>query len=768
VRIALVSPYSYTYPGGVGRHVEALAQELLREGHDVRLLAPYDPDDRLARASHRGACPEPLPAPDYLIPLGRTVGFSSNGSVSNLAVTPYAVATIGRELRHGGYDVVHIHEPNAPVVSWYALEAARSPVVGTFHCYSTSSLANNAAVLIGARRLYNKLHVRIAVSEAARWTAQRFYGGRYRIVPNGVDLASAFSGRPTSTDGPLNLLFLGRAEERKGLPVLLRAYEGLRAVGVEARLTVAGATQDEVEPFLMESEGIDIAGRVTESEKWRLLADADLLCAPSLGGESFGMVLTEAFASGTPVVASDIAGYRDVVRDGLDGVLVPPGDPTGLGEALHRLAVDPERRDSMRENARARAERFAWPRVASEVMSAYEDAVAAPQPESAAQRVAVRAGMRSANLEPRARARRMPSLEQPDPGAGRRKAFRAVRKAAVVGCAILGAGLTALALDHIGLKPIGNALLAATPVWVLVAFALMCASMLMRAEAWHAVLRAALPNARVRRRDAARGTMIGVLMSATLPARLGEPSRALIVARRLGRVRERLPVVLGTLVAQTFLNLIALLVLGTVMFATVGLFQGNEDKLVVFSVLPVVLIAVLLAAPALLRRGRPSRFTRVRNAAGVARGALVQVRSGLRVFRNPRLGAWAATAQLAAWGVQWIACYVLLVALGLDERAGIGAAAAVLFAVNVTAVLPATPSNLGVFQAACVAVLGAYGVGHSDAFAYGIILQAVEMGTAFAMGMPALLREGMTWRDMRLRAIHAAPVDLRAAVEAKT
>ena len=138
------------------------------------------------------------------------------------------------------------------------------------------------------------------------------------------------------------------------------------------------------------------------------------------------------------------------------------------------------------------------------------------------------------------------------------------------------------------------------------------------------------------------------------------------------------------------------------------------------------------------------------------------------VFRNPRLGTWAAVAQLAAWGVQWIACYVLLVALGLDEQAGIGAAAAVLFAVNVTAVLPATPSNLGVFQAACVAVLSAYGVGHSDAFAYGIILQAVEMGTAFAMGMPALVREGMTWKDMRLRAIHAAPVDLRAAIEAKT
>jgi phosphatidylinositol alpha-mannosyltransferase len=140
---------------------------------------------------------------------------------------------------------------------------------------------------------------------------------------------------------------------------------------------------------------------------------------------------------------------------------------------------------------------------------------------------------------------------------------------------------------------------------------------------------------------------------------------------------------------------------------------------------------------------------------------MLQVRSGLQVFRKPRLGGWAALNQLAAWAIQWLACYVLLVALGLDERAGLGAAAAVLFAVNVTAALPATPSNLGVFQAACVAVLSAYGVGKTNALAYGIILQAVEIATALAMGMPALVREGMTWRDLRLRALHAAPVELR-------
>jgi phosphatidylinositol alpha-mannosyltransferase len=199
------------------------------------------------------------------------------------------------------------------------------------------------------------------------------------------------------------------------------------------------------------------------------------------------------------------------------------------------------------------------------------------------------------------------------------------------------------------------------------------------------------------------------------------------------------------------------------MFATVGVFSRGEDALVIATIAPVVLLALVISAPWILRRGKPSRFQRVQQAAAVARRAMLQVRNGLRVFGRPRLGGWAAFMQLGAWAIQWLACYVLLVALGLDAEAGLGAAAAVLFAVNVTAALPATPSNLGVFQAACVAVLSAYGVGKTHALAYGIILQAVEIATALAMGMPALVREGMTWKDLRLRALHAAPVELRSA-----
>src|SRR3954470_1655886 len=449
VRIALVSPYSYTYPGGVGRHVEALAEELIRQGHEVRLLAPYDPDDRVAKFAHRGARPELREAPAYFMSLGRSIGIPANGAVSNVTVTPYAVSVLSRELRHGDYDVVHVHEPNGAVASCFATENARTPLVGTFHTYSTGFANRIASGPVGMRRLYNKLHVRIAVSEAARWTAERFNGGSYRVIPNGVHIDAAPDGPKPPAGDELRLLFVGRAEERKGLPVLLRAFEALQGVGVRARLTVAGATHDEVSPYLLDTTGVEVLGRVDDEQKWRLLHEADLLCAPSLGGESFGMVLTEAFAAGTPVVASDIAGYRDVARDGVDGVLVAPGDPAALGEALHDLAVDPERRARMGERARERAQRFAWEHVAGEVVEAYRDAIriaADERPVTVGERFGRRLGLASADGGPVGRPTRIPSPEPSMPGDSRKRMWRVVRRAAVVGGAVGGLGLAALAL----------------------------------------------------------------------------------------------------------------------------------------------------------------------------------------------------------------------------------------------------------------------------------------------------------------------------------
>jgi len=753
MRIALVSPYSWTYPGGVTGHIEALSAELRRSGHDVSVLAPVDPPDRLSARLHRGAQPQERELPEWLIPLGRTFGFPANGAVSNLAMSPGAVSRLRTALATGDYDVVHVHEPVAPVVGWDVL-AADVPLVGTFHCYSANRLTNNLGNVAGAWRRLNRLRVRIAVSEAAAWTGRRFYGGRYRVIPNGVHIEPRPPRTPRAPGDPLRIVFVGQAVERKGLPVLLRAFEALRE-HLPVQLEIVGATREEIAPMLLDDRGVHALGKVSDERKRQALRDADLLCAPSLGGESFGMVLTEAFAAGTPVVASDIAGYADVVTDGVDGVLVPRGDPSALAETLRDLALDPARRERLGRRAEQSAQRYAWPRVAEEVLGAYEDAIAMPAPAGAAARL----GLRPADGRPFVRPRRLPSLEPPPPETAPHPAFAVARKVGLGIAGLVIALFAFLALDRIGVENIVRSLVASQPVWVVAGLGVMCLSMVLRAVAWHAILRAALPGVRVRRRDAMQGTFIGVLMSATLPARLGEPSRALVVARRLGRAREHLPTVLGSIVSQTVLNVLALCVLGAVMFSTVDVFTRHKP-LVLAAVAPLAVLAIVLLAPVLLGASNTSRGDRLAGLVAQARRALVQVRHGLRAFRNPRLGPLAAASQFAAWALQCVSCYILLAALGLDDIAGFGAAAAVLFAVNVTAVLPATPSNLGVFQAACVAVLGAYGVGAADALAYGIILQAVEIATAVVMGAPALVKEGVSWRDIRMRAMHATPVEL--------
>ncbi len=780
MRIALVSPYSWTYPGGVTRHIEALAQELLGGGHDARILAPFDPDDGVSVRLHRGAAPERRTVPEHFVSLGRTVGIPANGAVSNLALTSRAVFTLRSELRDGGYDVAHIHEPVVPIVGWDALCCARGlPLVGTFHTYSENLITNGiAAVPLGGRRRMNRLHVRIAVSDAAAWTAQRFYGGRYRIVPNGVRLAA-----PADEDGrseidssnELRILFIGQAVERKGLPVLLRAFEALRD-HVPATLTLVGAGFDEVAHLILDDRGVRALGKVSEARKLDELERADVLCAPSLHGESFGMVLTEAFAAGTPVVASGIPGYRDVVRDGVDGCLVAPGDALELAEALRALALDPPRRARMSSCARERAERFAWPHVAAEVVDCYEQAqavaAAGARRRAGLTGAALRFGFAPADLLPRVPAQRLPSLQAErravaSSGAGSSRRTRALRRAALACSSLAGAGLAALALQRVGLARVAASLVASKPGLLLAGLSLMCAAMFARAIAWHAILAAAPTWRRAKRRDAMQGTFIGVLMSATLPARLGEPTRALIVSRRLGRARETLPVVLGTMVSQTLLNLVALAILCGVTLSSVKVLDEHDRALILVALTPLAVLATVSFAPvlvaSLLNRSRRARRDRVQQLSGAAGRALLRLRDGLRAFRRGRSAALASVFQLGAWALQWLSAWLLLMALGLDPRAGATAAAAVLFAVNVTALVPATPANVGVFQAACVAVLaGAYHVSTPEAIAYGIVLQAVEVLAAVIMGVPALLNEGLSWREVRLRALHAAPVQLSA------
>jgi phosphatidylinositol alpha-mannosyltransferase len=764
MRIALVSPYSWTYPGGVTRHIEALAKQFLSMGHQVRVLAPVDPPDTVATVLHRGARPQEMPVPDYVFSLGRTVGFKANGAVSNLSITPHGAVRLQRELRGGGYDVVHVHEPVAPLTGWVAMAQPELPLVGTFHSYSNKWMPNTIGNVFGARRMLNHLHVRIAVSEAAAWTGRRWFGGRYRVIPNGVHVDPAVLERAGEREPGdcLRIVFVGQAVERKGLPLLLRAFEALRE-HVPTELTVIGPTAEELAPLLLDPRGVTALGKVDDARKLHELQRADVLCAPSLGGESFGMVLTEAFAAGTTVVASNIAGYRDVVTDGVDGVLVPPADPQALAEALRELYHEPERRRALAQAATRTVQRFAWEHVAEEVLDAYADAIAMPKPQGVLQTAAVRVGLKPADLEPTIGPQRLPSLEPPlTPADARRGLMSHIRRVAMLLVTIGGIVLAYLALQKIGISNIANALINSSPTFVVLGLAVMCLAMVSRAFSWHAILRAALPRARIRLIDSLQGTMIGVLMSSTLPARLGEPARALVVARRTGRPRDNLPVVLGTVVSQTVLNILALIILGVIMFSSVNFFSGNQDALIVAAVAPAALLLFVLIAPVIVRYGPgASRFGRARRLMAQVHGALDRVRAGLTVFRHPRLGLEAAVAQLLAWALQCVSCYLLLMALGLAHRTGFAAAAGVLFAVNITAVLPATPANLGVFQAACVAVLHTgWHVGFGTGVAYGVILQAVEVTTAILMGMPALLKEGMSWREVRLRALHATPIKL--------
>ena len=603
----------------MNRHVEALAEEFLGRGHHVRVLAPFDPPGPISRAMHRTHA-ESRATPDYFVPLGRSIGFTSNGSISNLAAFPVGgVIAPRRELRQGEFDVVHVHEPVVPLVGWNATLGSTTPVIGTFHAYSTKAIPNHIATALGARRVFNRLAARIAVSEAAAWTGRRWFGGDYEIIPNGVDLGAALS-QPKPASEELRVLFVGRPEERKGLPVLLAAF-GALVEHVPCRLTVIGAERDDVRRYLADPElmrWIDVDGRVSGADLWRSLHEADVLCAPSLSGESFGMVLTEAFAAGTPVIASEIAGYSDVVTDGVDGILVPPADPQRLAEELQRAHHCPERLRAMGEAARRSAQRYAWPRVADRVSEVYQRAIEAPQPQGGAERLARWAGMRSADGGPRRPPERLPSLDPTpiQPGSRRR---RLARRAGLGVAGALGIGLTALAAQKIGIDNVVESIVRSNLTLVLLACGLMALSLFVRAAAWYWIVCAALPNRHVRRRDVTAATMIGVLMSATLPARLGEPARAVSLARRTGRIRETFPVLLGTLVSQTMLNLLALVMLGVLIVSTTPLFHSSTQALFAFSLVPLAAAcprAVRAGADAPQRQRPPGTARR-----GVARGA---------------------------------------------------------------------------------------------------------------------------------------------------
>lgn len=372
MRVGLVCPYTWNVPGGVQQHIRGLAEALLDMGHHVSVIAPTDEVPE-GQAGTRAA--EALPP--YVVSAGRAIPVPYNGSVARLAFGFRAASRVRRWLRDGRFDVLHVHEPTAPSLSLLACWAADGPIVATMHTSISRSrvLAAGHPVLQSA---LEKIGGRIAVSEAARRTLVEHLGEDAVLIPNGVAThrfarAEPLPGWPG--DGG-SLGFLGRLDERrKGLQVLLSAFRVLAPSRPGLRLLLAGPGEgDEVRRSLPDDllARVTRLGRVTEDEKVRAYHSVDAFVAPNLGGESFGIVLAEAMAAGAPIVASDIAAFRHVLRDGRAGTLFEAGDPGALAEAAGALLDDPARRAVLSQRARVAVRAYDWRTVARDVVRVYE------------------------------------------------------------------------------------------------------------------------------------------------------------------------------------------------------------------------------------------------------------------------------------------------------------------------------------------------------------------------------------------------------------
>ncbi|MDT0327309.1 glycosyltransferase family 4 protein [Nocardiopsis sp. DSM 44743] len=363
MRIGLVCPYSWDVPGGVQQHVGDLADALIARGHEVSILAPVG--DR------------PVELPDHLVPAGRPVPVPYNGSVARLSFGPRTAARVRKWITRGDFDVVHIHEPAAPSVSLLACWVAEGPLVGTFHTANPRSRAM-AAGSHALRSALEKIHARIAVSEAARRTLVEHMGGDAVLIPNGVAVRR-FADAPPLPGFPGeggSIGFLGRLDEpRKGLAVLLKAFALLAPRRPGLRLLVAGpgdpgpalaAVPDRLR------DRVVLTGRLDDADKIRAYHSTDLFCAPNLGGESFGIVLTEAMAAGAAILASDIPAFEAVLDGGAAGETFAVGDADDLARRADALLDDPARRDALSRAARLAVRAYDWDTVAADIVHVYE------------------------------------------------------------------------------------------------------------------------------------------------------------------------------------------------------------------------------------------------------------------------------------------------------------------------------------------------------------------------------------------------------------
>ncbi|MDC3725228.1 MULTISPECIES: glycosyltransferase family 4 protein [Rhodococcus] len=361
MRIGMVCPYSFDVPGGVQAHVVDLAEVLIGRGHEVSVLAPAS---------------ETTPLPDFVVSAGRAVAIPYNGSVARLSFGPVSYARVRRWINDNDFDVLHIHEPNAPSLSMLALKVAEGPIVATFHTSTTKSLV--LSTFQGVLQPYlEKISGRIAVSELARRWQVTSLGADAVEIPNGVDVPF-FRHAPLLPGYPRpgrTVLFLGRYDEsRKGMDVLLGALPALVARHPDIEILVVGRGDEE---RLRKEAGryfrhLRLLGQVDDDEKASAMRSADVYCAPNLGGESFGIVLVEAMAAGTAVVASQLDAFRRVLRDGQAGVLVPVGDADALARGILEVLDDDDRRQALVDFGSTVVEAYDWPVVADQILRVYE------------------------------------------------------------------------------------------------------------------------------------------------------------------------------------------------------------------------------------------------------------------------------------------------------------------------------------------------------------------------------------------------------------
>lgn len=364
MKIGLVCPYDFTWPGGVLAHISQLSREFTRMGHQVKILAPYSPSRSQAED---GA----------FIPIGRSVPLPYGGSLARISLSVWSYKRVKQVLAEEKFDIVHVHEPMAPVLPLYAIQHSQAVNVGTFHaCYSSARRYRLTHHLL--RRWFNRLHGRIAVSPGAYDNASRYFDANFRIIPHGIDLerfASA-SPLPQLDDGKTNILFVGRMEPRKGLRYLLEAYAQLKWDHPELRLVVVGPGNLDAACWRVLSErnlqDVVFTGSVGADDIPRYYASCHIFCAPATGQESFGIVLLEAMAAGKAIVATSIQGYSAVVSDRHQALMVPPKDSLALAAALGELVEDPDLRDQLAATGLEDVQRYRWDVVADQVMDYYK------------------------------------------------------------------------------------------------------------------------------------------------------------------------------------------------------------------------------------------------------------------------------------------------------------------------------------------------------------------------------------------------------------